>query len=60
MLFILDGNSEVDVYVYVFKAFDYNEVSHKSDDFSPKRHNFLHACVTCSELPNHEHINYIN
>ena len=35
----------------LFKAFDQIESIHESDFFSPKRPIFLHACVTCPELP---------
>ena len=38
--------------IYLFKAFDQIEKSHKLDFFPPKKKSiFLYACATCSDLP---------
>ena len=58
MVLILDGylkdrsaGKNQSLLFNLFKAFFWNEISHKSDVFSPKRPIFLHACAVCSELP---------
>ena len=58
MVLVLDGNSETGAHIrstvcflYLFKAFDWIESSHKADFFSPKRPTFIYVCATCSELP---------
>ena len=46
MVLVLDGNSEIDAQVDLYKAFDYIE----SDRKYPKMP-FFHSGETCSELP---------